>query len=233
MKTLLIFLACLVVATYARGQHHELEEIEVTSPVYVGQVAQSLNSYLQSGIRYPSTNDLDFWMQGTVVIGFLVTPEGNLENFNIINGLNSEFDMEVIRVLKTTDGMWSPGIINGEYVPMPGEVSVSFKLNPDEDFIELVKEQWQKGVQALFVKNQPAKALKYFNHAISLVPNARSLLEVRGFCKYKMGDETGAYRDWDRLKTLSEKGNTMDIENLAKIPANALEYESMLRELIK
>ena len=224
MKTILIFLVCLVVATIASGQHQELEEIEVTSPVYVGKVAQSLDSYLQSGIIYPSTNDLHLWMQGTVVIGFLVTPEGNLKNFKVINSVSKAFDMEVIRVLEGTDGMWSPGIINGEYVSMPGEVSVSFKLNPDEDFIELAKEHWQKGIQALFVKNQPAKALKYFNQAITLVPNASALLEVRGFCKYKMGDETGANRDWDRLKILSEKGNTKNIENLAKIPANYQEY---------
>jgi tetratricopeptide (TPR) repeat protein len=102
------------------------------------------------------------------------------------------------------------------------------------DFIELASKQMQKGNQALFIKGQPEKALKHFNQGINFLPNNETLLAVRGLCKYKLGDETGANRDWDRSKLLVKmNGTDAEIENLAKIPENSQEYDEMLRNLIK
>ena len=57
---------------------------------------------------------------------------------------------------------------------------------------------------------------------------------MRGLCKYKLGDETGANRDWDRSKLLAKRnGTSAEIENLAKIPDNSQKYDEMLRALIK
>ena len=220
-------------ATIATGQNLELKEIEVTPPAFKGEFPNSVNEYLQSRVEYPA-EELKWEKQGTVVAGFVVTTEGKLINIHIINSISQAIDMEVIRALKSTNRMWTPGIINGEAVEMPNEVSVVFKLNPQVNFIELAKKHMQTGNQALFVKDQPEKALKHFNRGINLLPNDETLLAVRGLCKYKLGDETGAHRDWDRSKLLAKRnGTSAEIENLAKIPDNSQEYDEKLRALIK
>jgi tetratricopeptide (TPR) repeat protein len=105
--------------------------------------------------------------------------------------------------------MWIPGIINGKTVAMPGEISVVFKINTKDNFTEIAKKYMNKGNHALFVKNQPEKALKFFNQGINYLPNNETLLAVRGLCRYRLGDEAGANRDWERTKVLAQRnGNT-------------------------
>jgi TonB family protein len=233
MKTSVFILAGMLIAAIATAQNQELKEIEVTPPTFKSEVPNTINEYVQKRVEYPQS-DIKWKTQGTVVVGFLVTPEGELKNIQVINSVSNAIDNEVIRVLKSTDGKWTPGIINGEAVAMQKEISVVFKLNPQVDFIELASKHMQKGNQALFIKGQPEKALKHFNQGINFLPNNETLLAVRGLCKYKLGDETGANRDWDRSKLLVKmNGTDAEIENLAKIPENSQEYDEMLRNLIK
>lgn len=220
-------------AAIATSQNRELKEIEVTPPTFTSEVPNTINEYVQKRVEYPQS-EIKLRIQGTVVVGFLVTPEGKLKNIEIINSVSYAIDNEVIRALKSTDGKWTPGVINGEAVAMSNEVSVVFQLNPRVNFIEIAKEHMQKGNQALFVKDQPEKALKHFNRGINFLPNNETLLAMRGYCKYKLGDETGANRDWDRSKMLAKRnGTSAEIENLARIPDNSQEYDEMLSTLIK
>ncbi len=235
MKTKVFLLAVLIFPLIAIGQiiQKNVSEVEVTPPTFKGEFPNSVNECLQSRVEYPST-ELKWGTQGTVVAGFVVTTEGKLKNIHIINSVSQAIDMEVIRALKSTDKMWTPGIKNGEAIEMPNEVSVVFKLYPEDNFTEIAKKYFVKGNYALFVKNRPEKALKYFTMCIKLLPNDETLLAMRGFCKYKLGDETGANRDWDRSKILAKKhGTNAEIENLPKISNNSQEYDKMFRTLIK
>jgi TonB family protein len=217
MKTSVFIIAGILIAAIATAQNQELKENKVTPPSYKGEAPISINEYLQKRIEFPAA-ELKWGRQGTVVIGFAVTPEGKLKNIEVINSVSNSIDMEVIRVLKSTDGMWTPGIINGEPAAMSNEISVVFKLYPEDNFIELAKKYMRKGNEALFVKNKPDKALKYFSRGITLLPNDENLLAIRGLCKYKLGDENGANSDWDRSKMLAKRhGTIIEIESLANI----------------
>ncbi len=233
MKRSVFILAGMLIAAIATGQNQELKKHKVTPPVFKGEVPNSINAYVQKRAEYPAT-ELKQRRQGTVVAGFVITPTGELINIEIINSVSDAIDNEVIQLLKTTNGRWTPGYLNGEAVAMPIEVAVVFKLFPDDNFTRIAKNYFQKGIKALFVSNKPEKALKYLNRGINFLPNDETLLAVRGLCKFKLGDETGANRDWERSKFLANKnGTSTEIDMLARIPDNSQEYSEMLRALIE
>jgi TonB family protein len=208
MKTSVFFLAGMLIAAIVTGQNEELKEIEVTPPILKSKVSNTLNAYFQNRVEFPAT-EIKWGKQGVVVVEFVVTPEREVKNIEVINSVSYAIDNEVIRVLKSTSGMWIPGIINGKTVAMPGEISVVFKINTKDNFTEIAKKYMNKGNHALFVKNQPEKALKFFNQGINYLPNNETLLAVRGLCRYRLGDEAGANRDWERTKVLAQRnGNT-------------------------
>jgi tetratricopeptide (TPR) repeat protein len=150
----------------------------------------------------------DLKPEGTEVVRFTVTPSGELSDFAIINSVSREIDKEIIRVLETTNGMWIPG--NNDNVPtgMTKEVSLAFciKNNSSKSVTEIFKEKatncYFAGSKALFEKQNPKKALKYYNWGINYLPNDQSLLLGRGICRYETGDKEGARQDWERLKSL-------------------------------
>jgi hypothetical protein len=226
MKTSVFFLAGMLIAAIVTGQNEELKEIEVFPPAFKGEVPNSFNAYIKRRVEYPVT-ELKWGVQGTVVVGFMVTPERELKNIEVINSVSYAIDNEVIRVLKSTSGMWTPGIINGKTVAMPVEISVVFKLYPQDNFTEIAKKYLDKGNQALFLKNQPKKAMKHFNRGINFLPNDETLLAMRGLCKYKMGDEVGANRDWERTKVLAQRNGNTGNEPVFKLEAD----NEILKEL--
>jgi TonB family protein len=233
MKTSVIFFAMMLTASVAFGQEQKLNEIKVTAPQFQSEIFHSANDFLEISVEFPAKSK-NAGLQGTEVIQFTVTTDGQITDFMVINSVSPEIDREVIRILEVTNGKWAPGTVNGEPVAMKKEVSVDFKNNPATNFAELANKHLQKGNQALFVKDQPEKALKHFNQGINFLPNDEALLAMRGLCKYKLGDETGAKHDWNRLKVLAERnGTTTEIENLAIIPENTREYEELLRALKK
>jgi tetratricopeptide (TPR) repeat protein len=233
MKTSLFFAAGMLIAAIATGQNKELTSIEVNSPAFRGDATKSINDFLQKHVEYP-TESYQWKLQGTEVVQFVVTKQGKLSEYKVINSVSSEIDKEVIRLLELTDGMWAPGTINGEPVAMDKEVSLEFRLSPATDFVEKAKWNMQKGNELLFLKDQPKKAIKYFDLAINYLPNNETIHGIRGYCKYRIGDVEGANRDWDRANILADrKGITTDFEKLAKTSVNLQEFEKMLLSVEK
>lgn len=217
MKTIFLFAFCLVFSAMATGQEKKLNPAlkDMTLPEFNGKNFEmltqgknctSLNDYLRSCACYPD-ECIKQRVQGTEVIELEVTSDGKLTGFQVINSVSPEIDEHVISLLKNTSGMWLPGRVNGVPVSMKKEISVAFKWNEFEefaakDFTELARLYFEKGSKLLFVKNQPEKALKHFNNGVRYLPTNESLLMLRGMCRYEMGDEAGARRDWDRMRAL-------------------------------
>ncbi|MBA4409771.1 MAG: energy transducer TonB [Bacteroidota bacterium] len=216
MKTKVIFILCMILTVITFGQNgksNTMKEIEVISPtfpgtetIWQGKNVKSIDDFLANNIEFPQKS-VNGRLQGTEVIQFVVTPKGELIEFNVINSVCSEIDKEVIRVLEVSSGMWKPASVNGEPVAMVKEVSLVFKLHKSNDFRLMAKNCSDKGNKMLFIKKDPKKALKYYDMGITLLPNEESLLAARGLCRYELGDEEGARRDWSRIKTLYENGN--------------------------
>ena len=233
MKTSLFFAAGMLVAAIATGQNQELIAIEVNSPAFKGDAPKSINDYLQKHVEFPSES-YQWRFQGTEVVQFVVTTQGKLSDYKVINSVSPEIDNEVIRLLELTNGMWTPGTINGEPVAMEKEVSLVFQLSPTSDFVEMAKLNMKKGNELLFLKDQPKKAIKYFDLAINYLPNNETIHGIRGYCKYRNGDVEGANRDWERANILANRnGIDVDFEKLAKSSGNFQEFEKMLLSVEK
>jgi len=198
MKRNLFFMVSMLVAVFAFGQNQSLKEIEVKAPMFHSAFYDDINDFLLSGIEYP-TDAVKAGYEGTEVIQFVVTQNGTVTDFKVINSVSDAIDKEVIRILKITNGMWIPRYENGAPVAMNKEVSVVFQLNPSTDFVAMAKSYLEKANQMFFIDKQPKKALKYLDKGINLLPHDETLLVVRGMCRYELGDETGAQNDWNRI----------------------------------
>lgn len=188
----------MLVAVFAFGQNQNLKEIEVKAPMFHSEFYDDINDFLLSGIEYPIEAAKEGY-EGTEVIQFMVTQNGNVTDFKVINSVADAIDKEVIRILKITNGMWIPRYENGVPVAMKKEVSVVFQLNPSSDFVAKAKSYLKKANEIFFIDKQPRKALKYLDRGINLLPYDETLLVVRGMCRYELGDETGAHDDWNRI----------------------------------
>jgi len=217
-----MLLLCLAASVITYGQEkkeslNELREVKVTAPKFAGtQVFPRiinenelipLKDYLLENIQYPEESK-KWGKEGTEVVQFIVTPEGKVTDFNIINSVSSEIDEEVIRVLKTTNQMWKPGMNNETPVAMEKEVSVVFNISTDDrqvsnaNFFVQAKKNFDIANKKFFIKENNKSALRYYNKAILYLPNDKALLVTRGMCRYELGDKNGACQDWNRIKTL-------------------------------
>lgn len=229
MKTKVIFLTCMLITAISFAQIHtndvriELDEIEVIPPkfcafdkVIQGECFETINEFLNKNVVYPPQS-ASCKYQGTELVKFTVTPKGELINFEVINSVCKKMDEEVISKLKLTNRMWRPAFINGKPVAMDQEVAVVFALHQSNNFANMAKSYVNRGNKLLFEKNNPKKALKYYNMGINLLPNNETLLAIRGLCRYELGDEKGADQDWERLKIVAGKNGapskTEQIEN--------------------
>lgn len=215
MKTTVLIIVFALIATATLAQNQNIEEIDVHAPQFTGTNYHSLNDFLAKNIEYPYKMR-DARIQGTVVIECNVSANGKLKDFKVINSVAPEFDNEVIQVLKTTDGKWNPGKVNGNPADMKTEISVTFYLESMEELIQTAKNYNQKGNEWLFVKNNPKKALKFINCGINLLPNEKSLLAMRCLCNLKLGNLEEAEMDKERIKILAVRnGKYLDLENQA------------------
>ena len=240
MKTTVLFILCLMLYGIAFGQKKNIDEVKVTPPKFIGVTnaisvikdgkAESIDDYLARNIEYPEKDRKSF-NQGTEVVQFTVTPNGELKEYIIINSVSPLIDDEVIRALETTNGMWIPGYNNDEPFVMETEVSVVFKVNGnrfDQDFLTLGTKHFTKGSEMLLTQNNPKKAMKSYDKGIKLLPNDESLLLMRGFARYGAGNFDGAMRDWERIIYL---GGTFSDEYLTNL--SGLEGYAELLNVLK
>jgi hypothetical protein len=219
MKKYVIFLVGMVLSVMVFGQNGTkmvgVKEVEVIPPKFTGTEnvkatveednSLSLRNYLLKNVNYPEGGSV--WLsEGTEVVKFTVTPSGNVSDFKIVNSVSPDIDKELIRVLKTTNGMWNPGYNNGALTAMEQEVSAVFGNNSDgkilTHFVNNATICFKLGSNALIFKQNPEKALRQFNQGIRYLPNDQALLLMRGMCYYNLGDKEKAKKDWDRLASL-------------------------------
>ena len=130
-----------------------------------------------------------------------------IKDYEVVNSISTDVDNEVIRILETTNGRWKPGTVNGNPVEMKTEVLVSFFLSSEEDLIKAAKNYQKKADKIMLEKNNPKKALRYYNQGITLLPFEESLLAMRSLCHYEMGNMENAEKDWNRMKSISKNYN--------------------------
>ena len=244
MKTKAIFAIIMLIAVFASGQKQNVDDVEVTAPQFTGVPNAALiqnefpntliKNFLMENIIYPEEAAYCY-LEGTEVVEFTVTTEGNLQDFKIINSVCPKIDQEVILVLSQTNGMWVPGIKNGVPANMSMEIPFTFCASKsdvksiNEIFNEKAQAYFSKGCQTLFVKGNSKKALKYYDHGMTYLPYDKSLLLLRGLCRFDQGDKQGAAKDWSRLRELGGP----DMSEFAELIKDMNGYEEMLAILKK
>ena len=83
-------------------------------------------SFIQENAIYPPFGLINN-EEGTVVCQFVIDKTGQLINIRIIEGLNEDFDLEVIRVLSLSP-KWKPGANRGEAVNFMFTIPVHFRI---------------------------------------------------------------------------------------------------------
>ena len=233
-KFYLVVIMCLAVLM-VKGQKNvppfTVENVSVTPPAFTGiENSAKLNSvrndanlseYLIENVELPEDAQKCL-AQGTAIIQFVVTSEGKVTDLKIVNSVCPSVDNEIIRVLKTTSGMWKPGYQNEVPVSMEKEIALMIvakdaKLNnPKPYFTDLVKDNFIKGNELFLVKNNARKALKYYNNCVKYLPYEMASLMVRGLCKYQLGDKEGAFSDWKRINAIGGYNMNEFIEEYRK-----------------
>lgn len=244
MKKRLIFALSMLVATFAFAQNKNVEEVNITVPQFTGNENAALiqagpqstliKKFLNKTIVYPATAAYCN-IQGTEVVEFTVTTKGNVRDFKIINSVCPEIDKEVISALEQTNGMWYPGIKNGEPADMSVEIPFTFcasntgSRTVNEFFKEKATLLFSKGIKILFENGNAKKALNYFDKGIIYLPYDQSLLLARGMCRYKLGDTNGATEDWTRMNDLGGG----DMKELASAFKDMKGYDELMAMLKK
>ncbi len=80
-----------------------------------------LYDYISEHYRMPDVPGL----KGRVVVNFVINEDGSIGSFKVVEDLGYGTAEELIRVLKKTQGKWTPGIENGK----PVKVNFSIPLN--------------------------------------------------------------------------------------------------------
>lgn len=214
MKTSILLVSVMLIASVAFGQNNLGNEVVVVAPFYQTDIYTSVDDFLSKNVEYTSVLE-NSGIEGTEVIQFVVTANGNLTNFNVLNSVSPNLDEHIIQTLKITSGKWNPAIVDGKPVSMEKEVSITFYLHSEQDLIKSAKHYHEKGNEWLFVKGNPKKALRFYKQGTMLLPNEESILVMRSYCKYLLGDNEGAVHDWERLKILASRNGDVSEKYLA------------------
>jgi TonB family protein len=94
-------------------------------PVFPGG-EKALMQYLSENTKYPESAQKDS-IQGRVVVRFIVSHTGKVENVEVVRSLNPACDAEAIRVVEAIPD-WIPGKQNGEAVDVYYTLPILYKL---------------------------------------------------------------------------------------------------------
>lgn len=85
----------------------------------------ALMEYIKTNIRYPETSRKN-GVQGRVIVRFVVTKDGSIEQARVVRNINSELDEEALRVIRSMP-RWKPGKQDGKEKNVEFTVPVTFR----------------------------------------------------------------------------------------------------------
>ncbi|NNC95238.1 MAG: TonB family protein [Chitinophagales bacterium] len=88
---------------------------------------KKLLEFLSENIKYPR-QALEMDIEGRVYIGFVVAPDGSIQNPEIIRGIGGGCDEEALKVVNEMPD-WIPGQQAGRFVPVRYVLPVNFQIS--------------------------------------------------------------------------------------------------------
>ncbi len=99
-------------------------------PEFPGGI-QALMKFLSDNLKYPPAA-MKNGIEGRVLVRFVVTQEGKIENAEIVRAVNPDLEKEALRVVNHMP-KWKPGKVEGKPVRVLYTLPVMFRLNRDEN----------------------------------------------------------------------------------------------------
>lgn len=113
----------------------EIGEAKVEEPVtwvpeQPGFRDGELVKFLAKNINYP-VSAVNKGTEGKVFVEFVIEKDGSISSVKVVKGIGEGCDEEAMRVIRLTNGKWSPGKNNGNPVRLRKVQPITFKLNKD------------------------------------------------------------------------------------------------------
>jgi len=96
-------------------------------PKFMGRDYNTFSGWIQRNVVYPQSA-IQNGISGKIIVHFEVGASGKLENIVILQGLSPELDQEVLNVIKSSEGLWTPGSNRGRSVKVQFNFPVNFVL---------------------------------------------------------------------------------------------------------
>lgn len=100
-------------------------EIAEQMPRFPGEEVEMMK-WLGDNLEYPEKAQ-EAGIQGRVVVRFVVTEKGAIEEVKVLRGFDADCDAEAVRVVESMPA-WTPGVQNGEKVAVYYTLPITFKL---------------------------------------------------------------------------------------------------------
>ncbi len=173
-------------------------------PQFPGGDAARLK-YISQNVRYP-LEALERGIQGRVFTSFVVNVDGNIIDVKLLRGIGGGCDQEALRVIKNMP-KWNPGIQRGKNVKVQFNMPMLFKLDGEIGSIADIDAQYSKG-NTLMETGNYEKAKDMFSKSIDKKKEMyKEAYLKRGFCKYHLGNPTGAIEDINKAMELKSMFN--------------------------
>lgn len=113
------------------SEQTETVNVAEQMPRFPGGDAAFLRAIMEE-MKYPEAAIKED-AQGSVVIRFVVTADGDMQDFSIIKSSdNADLDNEAMRTLRNIKVKWEPGKVDGKAVNVNYTIPVNFKLKKEE-----------------------------------------------------------------------------------------------------
>lgn len=104
------------------------EFFNVTKRALFGKGDSDLMNFIADNVKYPQ-EALDSNIQGTVFLDFVVEPDSTISTIKSIKKpYGYGLEEEAKRVLKLTDGLWSPAMMRDKNVRMRFRLPIKFSI---------------------------------------------------------------------------------------------------------
>lgn len=104
-------------------QPHKIYEVVDEMPKFPGG-EKAMFEWLGKNVKYPEATETG----GRVIVRFIVSETGKVENAEVIKGFNPAFDAEAKKIVEKMPD-WNPGKNHGKAVPVYFTLPIAFQPN--------------------------------------------------------------------------------------------------------
>ena len=125
-------------------------------PEYPGGLEECMK-FLSKNIKYPVEAHKN-GIQGRVIVSFVITDEGDIEDPVVVRGVDPLLDAEALRVIKLMP-KWKPGKQRGKAVNVKFTLPIMFRLSSEHNQLIIVDGE-EKGTDPELIKNFTPQNIK-------------------------------------------------------------------------